>query len=98
MDRLSLGVDAAGMGVDCTAIVFRRRRHITRVETPYSFDTVDTAGRVEQIIQHDQPTRLRTPEQSIGKMITTGWLLGGCGRLQCGCAIDTSCFHKQSAS
>jgi hypothetical protein len=51
---LILGVDAAGMGADCTAIIFRRRRHIARVETPYGFDTVDTAGRVEQIIRHEQ--------------------------------------------
>src|SRR5262245_2325784 len=95
---LILGVDAAGMGVDCSAIVFRRRRHIARVETPYGFDTVDTAGRVEQIIQHDQPTRLRTPGQSMRNMVSTDPLPGGCARPQCGCATDTSCFHKQSAS
>ena len=58
---LILGVDAAGMGANRTAIFFRRRRHIARVETPYGFDTMDTAGRVEQIIRHDQPTQLRTP-------------------------------------
>jgi hypothetical protein len=51
---LVLGVDAAGMGAVCTAIVFRRGHHIARVETPYGFDTVDTAGRVEQIIRHEQ--------------------------------------------
>jgi len=42
------------MGTDRTAIVFRRRNRIARVETYRGFDALDTAGRVETIIRRDQ--------------------------------------------
>jgi hypothetical protein len=46
---LILGVDPARMGADRTAFIFRRGHCITRIETRYSFDAMDTAGR--QIIR-----------------------------------------------
>jgi hypothetical protein len=52
---LILGVDPAGMGADRTAVVFRRGHRITGVETRYDLDTMDTAGRVGQIIRQEQP-------------------------------------------
>ena len=52
---LILGVDPAGMGADRTAVIFRRGHRITGVETRYDLDTMDTAGRVGQIIRQEQP-------------------------------------------
>jgi hypothetical protein len=43
------------MGADRTAVVFRRGHRITGVETRYDLDTMDTAGRVGQIIRQEQP-------------------------------------------
>jgi hypothetical protein len=43
---LILGVDPARMGADRTAFIFRRGHCITRIETRYSIDAMDTAGQI----------------------------------------------------
>src|SRR5262245_34950813 len=57
---LILDLNAAAVGADCIAVVFRRCHHIARVETPFGFDTVDTAARVKQSVRHDQPAWLNS--------------------------------------
>jgi hypothetical protein len=58
VDTLDLKEANAGMGADCTLVVFRRDHCVARIPARYGLDAMDAARRVGQIIWREQPARV----------------------------------------
>ena len=63
---LIVGVDPAEHGEDRTAIVFRRGRLVTRIETYKDKETMETAGIVANIINEHKPDAVMIDSIGIG--------------------------------
>lgn len=56
--HLVIGLDPARMGDDRTAIIRRKGRRAYNLETHYNIDTMQLAGIVKRIIEHERPKRV----------------------------------------
>lgn len=63
---LIVGVDPAHTGPDRTAIVFRRGRMVTRIETHQGLNTMAVTGLIGQIIQEHKPDAVMIDKGGIG--------------------------------